>query len=143
MAGLAAYGTTLYIGTVATGTAVANVTNISGPGMSTETIDLTAHDSASAYREMAPTFISAGELTLDLNYDPDETTHGTSAGGLVYLWENRTRQQFSLKFPDGTATTKWNFYAYVTGFEPGAPYDDKLTASATLMIDGAITWAGS
>ena len=86
---------------------------------------------------------SAGELTLDLNYDPDETTHGTSAGGLVYLWENRTRQQFSLKFPDGTATTKWNFYAYVTGFEPGAPYDDKLTASATLMIDGAITWAGS
>ena len=83
MAGLAAYGTTLYIGTVGSGTAVANVTNFSGPGMSTKMIGMTAHDSASAYEEMAPSFISAGELTLDLNYDPDETTHGTSAGGLA------------------------------------------------------------
>lgn len=143
MAGLAAYGTKLFIGSVAAGTAVANVTNISGPGLSTETIDLTAHDSGSSYREIAPTFISAGEITLDINYDPDETTHGASAGGLVYLWENKTRQAFSLEFPDGTATTKWNFSAYVTGFEPSAPYDDKLSASVTLMIDGAITWAGS
>jgi hypothetical protein len=143
MAGLAAYGTTLYIGSVAAGTAIANVTNISGPSLSTETIDLTAHDSANSYREIAPTFISSGEITLDINYDPDETTHGTSAGGLVYLWENKTKQAFSLEFPDATATTKWNFNAYVTGFEPGAPYDDKLSASVTLMIDGAITWAGS
>lgn len=143
MAGLAAYGTTLYIGSVAAGTAVANVTNISGPSLSTETIDLTAHDSGSSYREIAPTFISAGEITLDINWDPDETTHGSSAGGLINIWENKTKQAFSLEWPDATATTKWNFNAYVTGFEPGAPYDDKLSASVTLMIDGAITWAGS
>jgi hypothetical protein len=141
MAGLAAYGCKLLIGT-STGAEIANVTNISGPGLETETIDVTAHDSGSAYREIVPSFKSGGEFELELNFDPDETTHSSSAGGLLYLWDNKTRQQFTIQFTDATPT-KWNFYAYVTGFEIEAPYDDKLSATVTLMVDGGYTWSGT
>ncbi len=142
MAGLAAYGTKFYIGSVASGTLVASVTNISGPGLETNLIDVTAHDSGSAYREVVPSFKSGGEFTLDLNFDPDQTTHSSNAGGLLKLWDDRTRQLFSLVFTDATPT-KWNFYGYVTGFEIGAPVDDKLTAQVKITVDGGFTWAGT
>ena len=50
MAKYAAFGTTLKIGGTA-GTAVINVESIEGPEQSVEMLDMTAHDSGSAYRE--------------------------------------------------------------------------------------------
>ena len=78
MPGVSAFGTTLKIGGTA-GTAVVGVTSIEGPGWSVDTLDVTSHDSASAYREVAASFIDAGEVTLRLNYDPATATHKNTA----------------------------------------------------------------
>ncbi len=137
MAGNAAFGTLLKIGGTA-GTAVVNVTSIEGPGMSTEFADVTAHDSASRFAEYAPTFQDGGEVTLRINYDPNQATHKNAAGGLMKLYVDRTSSSFAITFPTSPVASIV-FTAYVSAVSPTAPYDGKLEADVTLRITGAPT----
>jgi len=139
MAKYAAFGTTLKIGGTA-GTAVINIESIEGPEASVEMLDMTAHDSGSAYREVRPSFIDAGEITLRIQWDPNDATHKNAAGGLRYLMLQRASSSFAISYPT-TPVTHDVFTAYVTGFTPSAPFDDKLTAEITLQISGAPTLA--
>jgi predicted secreted protein len=129
MAGLAAFGLTL------TGTAaglIGNITNFSGPGLSLDTVDVTAHDSTGAWEQLVPTIVRSGEVTFDINYNP--TTHA-AAGGLLLKLINRVVDTWTIGGPMGA----WVFSGYVTGFEPSAPFDGKLSASVTIKPTGAVT----
>jgi len=136
MANFAAYGSVLKLATVT----IAGVTNISGPGLTLETIDVTNHSSASAWREFVGGLKDGGEVGLDLVFDPAGATHKNASGGLLHLLTTRASGAFSLVFSD-TAATAWAFTAFVTSFEPGAAVADGLTASTTLKITGAPTLA--
>jgi len=142
MAGKAGFGCVVNFGTT-TGTTtsgtLANVTNISGLDGETETIDVTAHDSGSAYREKVASFIDAGQVTLDVNFDPNAATHRATTGGILYLRDQRTIVPWKVTFP-GTPVHYVTFQAFVksAGFE--APFDDKLSMSVTLETTGAATW---
>lgn len=136
MAGDVAFGTILSMGTPAV--AIANVTDMSGPSYSAETIDMTAHDSASyPYREFSASFIDAGEMSFDINFDPDGVTHKNVDGGLLYAMENQVEEDWEIAFPDGTEVA---FEGPVIGFEIKAPMDDKLSASVKIKISGKPTW---
>ena len=119
-------------------TTVAQVTNVSGPSLSLDTVDVTTHDSTGAWEETVGSILRSGELTVDLVYDPaDNTQDGTETGGLVYRMKNKIRTAFSIVFPD-TGSTTWSFDGEVTGFEPGAPVDGALTASVTVKPTGSL-----
>jgi predicted secreted protein len=136
MAGDFGFGTLLKMGS--TPVTVAQVTSVSGPGYELETVDVTAHDSSTSYyREYIAGLLDAGEVSMDLNFDPDGATHKNSAGGLLYTMEQRTLENWQIVYPDATAVA---FVAFVTSFEPDAPFDDKLSASVTLKISGKPTW---
>ena len=136
MAGEAAAGTLLKMGS--TPTTVAQVYDISGPSMSADTEDVTTHDSASIpWREKIATLIDAGDVQLSLYFDPDGTTHTDASGGLLFVFKNRTLEDFAIVFPD---TSQVAFEAFVTQFQPKAPIDGVLTADVTLTISGALTW---
>ncbi len=136
MANYAAFGTLLKIA----GTTVAGVTNIGGPGLTLETIDVTNHSSASAWREFVGGLKDGGEISVDIVFDPVAATHKNASGGLLYLLTTRASASFTITFPDAAPTT-WTFAAFVTSFEVGAPVADGLTASVTLKITGAPTLA--
>jgi predicted secreted protein len=112
---------------------VAYIQSLGGPGLSLDTEDVTTHDSASAWEEVVATILRSGELSLDIVYDPAESTHDASTG-LVYFMNESIPVGFSIVFPD---TTEWLFAAYVTGFEPGSPFDGALTAAVKLKLTGA------
>ena len=116
-------------------TTVANVSNISGPGLSLDTSDVTTHDSPGAFEEVVGTVVRTGEVSIDLVFDPTANTHSATSGLAKFL-TNKTLVAFSITFP-GNVT--WSFAAYVTGFETSAPHNDALTASAKLKITGAPT----
>lgn len=139
MAGVAAFGTKLKVGGTA-GTAIVNITELNPPEQSAEELDMTAHDSGGAYREIVPSFLSAGKVTLTINWDPNATTHKNGAGGLRKLFADRTKSSFAIEYPV-TPVAHDIFDAYVTGFQPSAPFDDKLTAQVTLSVSGAPTLA--
>lgn len=135
-----AYGTILQIGDGGGTEVFANVASIrtiSGPGLSLDTVDVTTHDSPSAFREFVATLLDAGEVTLELVWDPDTATHVALRADLAARVDARN---FKVIFPDATNTT-WLFAAIVTAYQPSAPVDGDLTASVTLKVDGAPTLA--
>lgn len=136
MAGIAATGTLLKMGS--TPTTIVNVTDIGGPQYSAETIDVTAHDSTGSFREILPTFLSAGEVPIDFNFDPSETTHKDAAGGIFDVFHNKTEEDFVIALPDGVIECA--FKGYITGLELSFPYDDKASGSMTITISGKPTW---
>jgi len=139
---VSAFGTLLKIGDGGepeTFTTIAEVTDISGPSLSADTIDVTSHDSPGGYREFIQGLKDAGEVTFTINFIPTEATHDASTG-LLKDYNDGTLRNFQLVFPDPGNTT-WSFAAVVTGFEPSEPTDDKLSADVTLKISGQPTLA--
>ncbi|GAA2609615.1 phage tail tube protein [Actinomadura fulvescens] len=135
MPGLNAFGTELLRGDGAATevfTAIANVTNIQGPEISRETIDVTAHNSADAWMEFVGGLKDAGEISVDVNYDPSE--HDT----LIADFEDDDPRNYKLKFPVSPAVV-WSVKAILTEFSAEAPYDDKLAASLTFKVSGKPT----
>jgi predicted secreted protein len=120
-------------------TTIAQVRNISGPGMSLDVEDVTTHDSTGAWEEVVATVLRSGEVTLDLVWDPATPTHSNGVG-LLAVMPRRATRNFKVIFPDTGATT-WSFAAEVVSFEPDAPHDGALTASVTLKLTGSVTLA--
>lgn len=150
MSGFSAFGTQLKMGrgdTVPgpeTFDLISGVSSIGGPAFAVDTIDVTAHDSPGSYEETIATIIRTGEISLDLNYNPNAPTHrGITSGGiqgLLAALAARAAKNFQLIFPTSPTVT-WSLSGVVTGFEPSAPYDDKLAASVTIKVTGQPTLA--
>ena len=117
---------------------VAQVTNISGPDLAADGIDVTTHDSTNAFEESLVGLLRSGDVSFDIVYDPADNTHdGTDTAGLVYRLKNKVRTAFSIVFPD-TGSSTWSFDGDVSGFNPGEPVDGALTASVTVKPTGSL-----
>ena len=130
MAGDCAFGTTLEKGAAA----IAELTSISGPTMTADTIDVSSHDSADQFREFVACMKDSGEITLAGNMD-------TTDAGQVALYTDLcdgSLDAYTITFPDAGATT-WTFNALVTALSTDAPYDGKISFSATMKISGKAT----
>jgi predicted secreted protein len=130
MSGLDGFGTKLLrsdMESSPTFTELAGITSISGPGISREILDVTAHDSADAYREFLGGVKDPGEVSVDVNYDP--AVHDVWVDDL----DDTDPRDYQLEFPEGTV---WAIKALLTSFEPTAPFDDKLTASTSFKVTG-------
>ncbi|MFH8369198.1 phage tail tube protein [Streptomyces sp. NPDC018031] len=131
MAGLDAFGTQLQRSDMAgspTFTAIANVTSITPPALARETLDMTTHGSPDQYREYIGGIKDGGEVSIDINYDP--RLHDP----LVADLDDDEPRDYRVVWP-GTLGS-WEFSAVMTGFEPDAPHDDKLSASVTFQVSG-------
>ncbi|MFE8962165.1 phage tail tube protein [Streptomyces iakyrus] len=132
MAGLDAFGTQLQRGDGATPTetftAIANVTDITPPGLERETLDVTSHGSPDAWREFIGGLKDGGEVEIEINYDPREHD------GLIADFEDKDPRNYKVVWPDNLGS--WAFKAVMKGFEAEAPHDDKLAASCTFKVSG-------
>lgn len=134
MAGLDAFGTQLQRGDGADPevfAAIANVTDITPPGIERETYDVTAHDSPNGWREHTGGLKDGGEVEIEINYDPRE--HDT----LIADFADSEPRNYKVVYPDTLGD--WAFKAILTNFEPEAPHDDKLAASLTFKVSGEPT----
>ena len=150
MAGFSALGTivrmsTAELGTTSTIAGIADLSNISGPTMSAEEIDVSSHDSTTNFREFVSGFLDGGEISLEGNLR-NSTTGATT---LVTAFNDRLSRWFHVVFPTTISLTagttneyassnflRWTFQGYVTGVETAAPYDDKASFSASIRVSG-------
>jgi hypothetical protein len=130
-----AYGTLFKIGS----TAVAEVNKIDFSGIKLDTVEATSHASTGGWREYVPTLKDGGEVTLELSYVPTAATHKNASGGLLYLLDQKTLQNFAVVFADGPTT--WTLPGFVTSYKPSAPVDGKLGLSVTIKVSGQPTLA--
>lgn len=133
MAGIDAFGTTLERSDMAsspTFAPIGNVSSFEGPNAEREAYDVTAHDSASGWREFIGGLKNGGEVTAEVHYDP--TVHDTIYGD----FEDDTARDYRMSSPVGES---WEFSAFLTGFEREMPVDDKMTATLTWQVTGQPT----
>lgn len=130
------YGSLFKIGNGATPevfTTVAEVTGIKPPNFARDAIDATHEESPGSFREFIPGLSDAGEISFDVNFVP-------GSASTVILLAERTAAAGNKKivFPNGETLS---FSAFMTGFEPDAPLDDKMSASVTYKVTGDYTLA--
>ena len=109
---------------------IAEVVDITGPGQTLNTEDVTNHDSG-GWREVIPTILEGGEVTFDVNYFGD-ATHTAILTDI----KARAFRNFEMEYPDGS---KDEFGGYFTAFSKAAPVEGILRASVTIAISGAVT----
>jgi hypothetical protein len=141
--GMAAYNTLLQISTGGeTYTDVAEVNSISGPSLSADAVEITHHgsgESSDAWREFVVGLLDGGEVSIDVNFLPTDSTQAdNAAGSIIYAMVERTIYYYKIIWSDDDST-EWSFQALVTGFEPDAPVDGKLGASITFKVTGSVT----
>jgi hypothetical protein len=114
--------------------ALGNVTAIRGPGGQAPVIDVS--NLASTFREKMMGLPDEGQITLDINLDPDNSGHQD----LRTNRKNRTRTEFKLQLTDSTPAYGV-FFAYITGFSHDIAVGQAVKVSVTLEIDGEVMWA--
>jgi hypothetical protein len=130
-------GVTLYYsqgGSPTSFVALGNVTAIRGPGGQAPVIDVS--NLASTFREKLMGLPDEGQITLDVNLDPDNSGHTALRTNRA----NRTLTEFKLTLTDSTPAYGI-FFAYVTGFSHDIAVGQQVKVAVTLEIDGAVSWA--
>ena len=112
-------------------TVVADVTGITPPNPSADTVEATNMTSTSGFREYIGGLKDGGECTLEMNFIPSSSGHT----GLLTALADGTEGNYRITYSD-TALTAWAFKAYVTAFEVDAPIDGKITATVTFKLNG-------
>ena len=109
---------------------IAEVTNISGPGMTRDLIEVTSLDSTDGYREFIAGFRDGGNVVLSMNY--------TRAGLDEFLadFESDVIQNYEIILPDGTSL---EFEGFVQEFPLTIPTDSQITMETTIKVSGKVT----
>lgn len=115
----------------ATFTAVAEVRNITGPGMTRDFIDVTNLDSTGGFREFITGFRDGGELTFSMNF----SFAGYDALFTDYSSDDSVNYQVVL---GDTGATTLDFAGYVTNLPLNVVPDDAVTVDVTVKITGAV-----
>lgn len=137
-AAISAFGTQIQVNDgTPTYTTIAEVLDITGPGFTAETADVTNHSSPGAWREMIPTMLAQGTVSFDVNYVPTHPSHNGSTG-LISLLTGRTKRNYKIIWPNVGATT-WTMDGYITSFSPSAPVNGQLRASVVMTPAGIPT----
>lgn len=118
-------------------TEIAEVHNIDGPGMSRDAVDVGF--GSDGFRRYMAGAADGGEVALELNFLPADTTQGATSG-LLKDFMDGTLRNYKMEFPD-TPKTIWSFAGIITKFNPTASFDKQITASVTIKISGKPTLA--
>lgn len=110
---------------------IAEINNITGPGMSRETIDTSTLDTEGGYRTFITGFRNAGTLTLAMNFT--QATYMQMKDD----FESDTAVSYQIILPD-TEQTVIEFDGLVTEIPLTIPTDDKITADVTIQISGPV-----
>lgn len=127
-------GTTLTIGTGGSAVTVGGLTSISGIEISAETIDVTALDNSTGYREKLTGFKEVGDLTLSGFLDGADDGQAE----MYTLLNSGESSSFTIEFPEAIGKS-WTFNGYVAGFSTSADIGDAITFEATIVVTGQAT----
>jgi predicted secreted protein len=108
------------------------VTNIGGPSVTVDTIDVTSHDSSTdAYREFVASLIDGGDITIEGNL-----IDAAAGNEIVDLLNERISACWRVQFPTAAGSTgfDWLFAGILNNFETDAPHDGKISFSAGVKL---------
>ncbi|MCK6478570.1 MAG: hypothetical protein HUU06_00315 [Planctomycetaceae bacterium] len=120
---------------------VAEVKSLGGPSMSRDAVDATNFDSPDDYEEPIPGLKKGGEVSLVLNFRPDHTSQGSSAG-LLKDFEDGTTRTWRVMWPQFPNSPSLTFPGWISGWEPTSATKDLLTVAVKVQVVGKPTPQG-
>jgi hypothetical protein len=103
----------------------AEIEDITPPGMTRGSIQTSHQTTTAAHTHQPLDLYEPGELSFDVHFNPDDIPPMTA-----------TAETVTLKFSGGNW---WSFSAFMTGYEPSHPFEDKMMATVTCKVSGRIT----
>lgn len=125
------YGAVLaYSADDVTYTSVAQVLDIDGPSIKTDSVDITNMDSTSATREKIPGLIDPGQYTFSIVHLKTTVTALFALLRVVRFWR--------LTLPGGEGV--WKSKGFIVDLKPGTPVEDKMTDDLTIELSEVLTF---
>jgi len=123
------------------GTALAQVvqcTNINGPTPSIAPHETTHMETAGGEATFQPTTTDNGEISLEIEYDPDDVVHQA----LIADGRARTVRAWKITLTDPTPRTKAGS-GFISGFNEPREFGGILMLQVTIKVTGQVTEAAS
>jgi hypothetical protein len=114
-------------------TALANVVSWDGPTTENPQIDVTSLSSTA--KEFVGGLVDFGELTLEVNFDPNNSTHQQIFADMEASPPTVTRWRITFVNP----TINYTWQAFVKNFTISGAVDEKQSGSLTLRLSGSRT----
>jgi hypothetical protein len=108
---------------------IAEVYDLTPPNETTDVVDASSFDSRE--RQFIYGLTDPGEMSFEMNFVPGSASEGLLLAAKASL----VSTPFRMIFPNAAA---WSFNGLVTGYEPAVPNDDKMTATVTIKVTGAV-----
>lgn len=118
---------------------VGELTSITPPNKSADTVDTTTLSTADGYRTYKQGWKDGGEVSLSGYYDP---TTGEGQAELEALFDSGEEETFKVVYPTGIGKTL-SFNGVVTGIAPGVEMDGLITFECTIKVSGKPTMAAT
>jgi predicted secreted protein len=115
---------------------IAEVVEITPGAESADRVEATHMGSTGRRREYIAGLIDSGEGSFVINWVPNDATDVL----LRTLFESGNVVQHKITFPSGVSVS---YDASIIGYEKAVPLDDKMSATITVAVSGAQTWAAA
>ena len=108
---------------------IANISSITPPASTKDTVDVTTMDDIDGYRRFIGGLRDGGDAGFTMNFT------GTGYGVLKTDFEDDTIQDYQIVLPDDSHTT-FEFEGIVTGIPVEVPLDAQATCEVTIKVSG-------
>jgi hypothetical protein len=108
---------------------VAGVTQLGALQLNLDTTDTTTYD-GDGFRTKMGTLFDPGEMSLTLNWDPNDSGHAS----LLDDFLNKRQNRYRIELPEGLG--RFEFVGVITQYPLNFPLDDKLSADVNIAISG-------
>lgn len=135
---ISSQGTKIFLGDTGSPNAyvaIPGVTSISAPTAQNPKIDASDLDSTS--KEFIAGLKDNGEMSFSINFAPDNVTH--LALRAAFVAAPATQKMWVIQWPDTAPNVRWEFQGFISGYQPKAGVDEKLTAEVTVTVSGDVT----
>lgn len=109
--------------------------DITGPDETVDWLDLTAHDSPSAFEEGVPTIIRTGTVAASMAYDPADAVQAACLSDL----QTKRLGTWRVVLNDSPTNTYLQFSGYVLSMGHSFPVTGALTRNFAVRVTGSIT----
>lgn len=136
------YGSAFLMQALANSTALtelAEVTSVSLPDEQTAEVEVTHYKSPGRTREFISGLNDAGEITIEMNFVPGSATDDL----LVAAKADGQTRTMRVVVTDAADAEMYTFPGFVRGYARSIPIDDRMTATVTIRVAGAVVQAAA
>jgi len=109
---------------------IAEITDLNGPSITKDTVEVTNFDSANRFREFIVGLKDGGEISFTMNFVK------TAYDAIKTEWDKIVPSELKLTLTDSTVFT---FEGIVTTSGIAVPLEDKVSSDVTIKITGEVT----